>query len=169
MTIFNIKSVKPKGIRTKEIRLEILNALRKEGRKQRDMLKGTVQYWTGARPTFEFKVSLAGGDAMLLVGPAGNTEGAKKWRWLDEGTRPHIIRPRRAPRLRFKVGGQAGSTPGSLSVRPARSGTEWRSAQVVRHPGTEARNWSIQVYEKRYKAFFEEINKAVERGLKKAI
>jgi hypothetical protein len=40
---------------------------------------------------------------------------------VHDGTRPHIIRPRRAKALRFRVGGQV------------------VFAKVVRHPGTRAR------------------------------
>lgn len=40
---------------------------------------------------------------------------------VNDGTRPHVIRPRRAKALRFKVGGRT------------------VYAAVVRHPGTRAR------------------------------
>ena len=40
---------------------------------------------------------------------------------VNDGTRPHIIRPKRAQALRFRVGGRV------------------VYARVVRHPGTKAR------------------------------
>lgn len=41
--------------------------------------------------------------------------------WVHDGTRPHVIRPRRAQVLRFEVGGRVAY------------------ARVVNHPGTRAR------------------------------
>ncbi|XVV34944.1 hypothetical protein ACQPXT_13245 [Streptomyces sp. CA-100214] len=44
-------------------------------------------------------------------------------RYVLDGTRPHLIRPRRAKALRFEVGGRV------------------VFAKLVRHPGTEANNF----------------------------
>ena len=169
MGILQLKAIAPQVKDVKEVRLEILNALRKEGREQARMLRRTVQGWQGATPTFEFEISFAGGDAMLLVGPGGDVKGAQKWVWLDEGTRPHRIVARRAPRLRFQTGYRAGSKPGSWSTGKAQRGQgNWVSVVSVFHPGTEARGWSIMLIEDRYIPFREAMNDAVERGLRKA-
>lgn len=47
-------------------------------------------------------------------------------RYVLDGTRPHIIRPRRAKALRFEVGGEV------------------VYAQLVRHPGTRPNNFLIR-------------------------
>lgn len=46
--------------------------------------------------------------------------------YVHDGTRPHIIRPRRRPALRFRVGGQV------------------VFARVVHHPGTRARPFLVR-------------------------
>lgn len=163
---FYVKAIKPPGLKTDKVRLEILNALRKEGRLQKKMLAGTAKYWSGAKPIFSFEIGLAGNDAVLLVGPSGG--GAQLWVWLDQGTRPHIIRPRSGGVLRFRVGGRAGSTPGTLAVSRGSRGTQWISAKVVHHPGITARDWSLVVLKERQNPFFRSLNEAVARGYEKA-
>jgi hypothetical protein len=67
--------------------------------------------------------------------------------YVDGGTRPHLIRPKKK-RLRFQTGFSAKSSPGSLSSgRGGRSGP-FVFARVVRHPGTKARNFSKLVNER---------------------
>ena len=69
--------------------------------------------------------------------------------WTDKGTRKHIIKPkRRGGVLRFKVGGKAKSSPNSLQAYKGADGKSWRSAKVVRHPGTTPRNFTINIYNK---------------------
>jgi hypothetical protein len=167
--VLNLKVIPPDKLRTGTVRLEILNALRKEGRLQVRMLEQTTQHWRGAKPSFEFLIGLTGTEAALMVGASGSGKGAQKWQWLDEGTRPHIITPRRAPYLRFQTGGSAGSSPGTLSTRPATppSGPFVRT-QFVRHPGNAARQWSIVLMKERQNPFYEALNDAVKAGLKKA-
>lgn len=46
--------------------------------------------------------------------------------WVHDGTKPHIIRARRAPYLVFQVAGQ------------------WRRAKEVRHPGTKPRPFLVE-------------------------
>lgn len=47
----------------------------------------------------------------------------RKAGWTEDGTRPHVIRPRQAKALRFRSGGRI------------------RFAKVVHHPGNPARPW----------------------------
>lgn len=168
MSVFSVKPIKPKKLKVAAIRLEILNALRKEGRLEKKLLEGTVRHWKRDKPSFEFLIGLTGQDASLLVGPAGGGNGAQKWRWIDEGTPGHWIRARRAPYLRFKVGGRSGSRPNTLAVSAATPGTQWVSKREVWNPGITSRNWSIVVLKMRQNPFFRSLNEALARGLKKA-
>lgn len=52
--------------------------------------------------------------------------------FLEQGTRPHIIRPRRARVLRFPAQGSARTLAGR-----ARAGASVVFARLVRHPGTK--------------------------------
>lgn len=64
------------------------------------------------------------------------------WRYVDAGTRPHIIRVRRARWLRFQAGYQAKTRPGSLVSGAGGPSGPFRFAKEVKHPGTKARNFS---------------------------
>lgn len=57
--------------------------------------------------------------------------------FVELGTRPHTIVPRRAKALRFAVGGNA-----TLSGRP-RSGSSVIFTKRVRHPGTRAQPFMV--------------------------
>ncbi len=168
MTIFQVKPIKPPGLKVDAVRLAILNALKKEGTVEKKLLEGTTKYWQGAKPTFTAEVSLAGGDAQLLVGVGGNAEAAAKWVRVNDGTRGgYWVFPRRARALRFQPGYDAGSTPNTLDVKPARRYGEfiYRPRAYIKK-GIAARNWTIVVLKERYVPFREAVNKALEQGLK---
>lgn len=68
--------------------------------------------------------------------------------FVDRGTRPHIIRPKRAQSrkgrkgtLVFRTGYQAKTRPNNTQfVGSGVASGPWRSAKQVRHPGSKARN-----------------------------
>lgn len=85
------------------------------------------------------------------------------YNYVDQGTRPHTIRPRRAKRLRFQAGSTSKTTPGSLRAGPGGGGvTTYRRA--VRHPGTKARGFSEMIAKLAQDRLAEE----TERQLRKA-
>lgn len=68
------------------------------------------------------------------------------WAMLDDGTKPHIIRPKRAKVLRFQWGGRGSY---KAKTRPGYLGSNKNSVlgpivfrKQVRHPGTKARKWT---------------------------
>lgn len=65
------------------------------------------------------------------------------WNWLDQGTRPHVIRPRRARRLRFVTSGRV----------------VW--ARQVNHPGTKPRAWSKMIKHKYQREMPHRMNEAI--------
>lgn len=65
------------------------------------------------------------------------------WAWLNEGTRPHLIAPRRARALAFAVGGRAKTRPRVLGSSAGSTGSTFVTTRgVVQHPGTKAREWT---------------------------
>lgn len=169
-TVITIKSIRPKKLQVDGFRLALLNALRAEGTEHKRILSQTTAGWTGEKPKFESLISLAGGDATVVTGPSGNTKGVQKWQWLDEGTKPHVIRARRKPTLRFRAGGfRAKTSVGKFtsgSGRPA-SGP-WRAPVSVRHPGTKARGWSALLTKQRRDPFRERVFDALNKAAKDA-
>ena len=116
MTLFQIKAIKPQRLRIPEIRLELLNELRRQGKETEADLGKPVATWEN-KPKFTSEISLAGGDAMVLTGPTGGDEAVQHFEWVDQGTRPHIIRARRGRRLRFSSKYTAKTRPGWIGSR----------------------------------------------------
>lgn len=61
---------------------------------------------------------------------------------LEAGTRPHMIRPRRARVLRFRTPFRAKTVPNQILSRGGTKGSTEVFSRGVRHPGTRPRNWS---------------------------
>ena len=167
--VFEVKAIRPRKLRENKVRLEILNALRAEGRVVEKELEKTVRNFRGARPGFESLIGLTTKEATVLTGPTGTVKAVQKWKWLDEGTRPHVIRAKRAPLLRYRLGYNRGTRPGTLTTRGSYYvGASWRSARLVHHPGTKPVGWSPLVQKRRKKPFIKRMNTAVRVGMAKA-
>lgn len=87
--------------------------------------------------------------ARLIHADTGRKAG-KVFDMLDAGTKPHIIRAKNVPRLRFRAPGFQPKT----AVRRLYSGAgkeadgPVRAPVMVHHPGTEAREWYDEVTKK---------------------
>lgn len=62
--------------------------------------------------------------------------------YVDEGTRPHKITPKRAPLLRFQSKYVAKTSPRIIGSKRGGASGPWVSAKEVTHPGTKARDFS---------------------------
>jgi len=164
------KPIRPRRLKVDKVRLEILNALRAEGRDVKKELEKTARNFRGAKPKFESLIGLTGGDATVLTGPTGSTKAVQKWTWQDEGTKgPYPITARRAPLLKYRLGYNPGTRPGTLTTRGSYYvGAHWRSKKTVMHPGIKPRGWSPLVQKRRKKPFIKRMNTAVRVGMKKA-
>lgn len=151
--VFVFKAIKPKKLKVDAFRLEILNALKKEGTVHRRKLKPTVRAWKN-KPRFESLISTSPqGSLAVLTGPTGNTEAVQHWVWTDLGTKPHRISARSAPRLKFQINFIPSTKPGSFESGVAASWPPWTSPFSVNHPGTEPRLWSETLSKERKKPF----------------
>lgn len=70
------------------------------------------------------------------------------WHMVDEGTRPHIIVPRRAKVLMFGPGASPKTRPRVIGSSGGSSGGAPVVAHRVNHPGTEARAFTETVQDK---------------------
>lgn len=159
-----VKGLKPKKLKVKQVRLNILNALRAEGKIVKKELEKTTATWKGAKPTFEIAIGLTGKDAIVLVGPAGDPKGAQKWVWLDEGTKPHIIQAKSAPNLIFRDGR---GFKAKTKVKTFSSGAGANTGAIVqkkkvKHPGIQARDWTGEISKLRKKRFTKSMQKAAQ-------
>ena len=99
------------------------------------------------KPNFQTRKYIRPDKISMTVFPTGDN--ADIYTYVDQGTKPHPIRPVRAKMLRFRTGYQ----PKTLA-RPARTvagggtttGPEVR-AMLVKHPGSKAREFSRTIAE----------------------
>lgn len=67
---------------------------------------------------------------------------------LNEGTQPHVIRPRNKRILLFNTPFRSKTVPGKIYSRQGMIGKSKVVARVVHHPGTAARYWNKVIKEK---------------------
>jgi len=92
----------------------------------------------------------------------------KIWNWTDQGTKAHIIRPKRAPMLAFPSQFKPKTTPGQMSSGGGFSGPPIAFAKEVHHPGTAARNWTKMVAKKAERPWAKVMQNAMDRGAKQS-
>ena len=123
----------------------------------------TVKAWS-RKPKFE-KIVSVDPDVEVLVGTDNKVYG-----YVNDGTRPHLIFPKKAKALSFRWGGKGsyrpktkprfiGSVPGGPTgpkvVRP-----------YVQHPGTKAREFDKTIEKKWRSAFKRRMEKAMRSAAK---
>lgn len=113
---------------------------------------------------FQGRKTITADQIKIYIFPAGPNK--EIWNYNDQGTRPHVIRPKSAPRLAFQAGtyipktkpvGQIVSGGGQVQ------GGELVFAKEVNHPGTEARRFSETIAEDIKPDFRREVENAFRR------
>lgn len=111
----------------------------------KEKLESAVQTWRN-KPTFRTTTQVSGTYySDIRVMPEG--AGARIFRFVNWGTRPHWIRPRwnnAGGKLAFNTKFSPKSTPNSLRASAGFSGPPVAFAREVWHPGTEPRNFHIE-------------------------
>lgn len=103
---------------------------------KRDLEK-TVQTWN-KKPEFVTESKYQGGSRIITAYTDNQV-----YNWLDQGTKPHIIRPKRARMLAFQSGytAKTSAAPGAFIAKSGGPSGAWRYAKQVNHPGTKARKF----------------------------
>jgi hypothetical protein len=148
-----VKSIKPKKLNIDQIRLNLLNALRAEGRAIAKEFDKTTATWKGEKPKFEMLISLTSKDATVIVGAGGSKLGANKWTWIDEGTKPHKIKAKSEPTLWYRKGFTPKTRVNTLSSFAGASFGSYGRPKEISHPGIRPRNFSRVVVKRRKKRF----------------
>ena len=103
-----------------------------------------------------------------------NTGAAEVWTddeiygYVNNGTRPHDIKPRNASVLVFQGGYRAKTTPGTIQARGGGSSGPLVFSKGVHHPGTTARNFDDAIAKKIKIPFLLGIGKALLVGVVRA-
>lgn len=124
-------------------------------------MQATTRTWQ-RKPQFDVAVLQSGTDYVVVAGTDDDIYG-----YVDTGTRPHIIRPRRSRYLRFQVGGRPKTRPGVIHSYPGAPGTDWRSAYFVLHPGAGARRFTATIARRRQKSLEQDISQGIAKVARK--
>lgn len=102
----------------------------------------TVDSWEHP-VNFRSKVSASGGNFTLYVYTADEV-----YKYVNDGTSPHLIVAKDAPRLWVRTGYTPKTRPGSIASGPSRYNGPVLFPRLVKHPGSKARRFNEQIADK---------------------
>lgn len=163
MVRLRIEAIVPgKMARGSDYAREIERALQRHQEGTRRDLKATTHTWETV-VVFHVKVERNGND-LAIIAYTDN----KIYKFVNDGTHAHIIRPKKAKALRFQWGGygsyKAKTVPGKIGSRSGGATGDIVHATYVLHPGTEARKFTEAIAKKRQKLLQSEIQTAITRA-----
>lgn len=145
---------------TANMEREIKDGLTKLGKNVLKTFEGTTNNWN-TKVKFDLKVTVNSSEAMIEI-----TTDNEIYGYVNEGTKPHVIRPKRARRLAFRTGYRPKTTPKSITSGPGGDSGPWVTAGVVHHPGTKARQFTKYVIVRYQDVFPVVIQQAIEKAAK---
>lgn len=140
MTLKAIKAPKD-ALGVKALERAIKNTLNAAAKGAQVDFKVTTRTWV-TKPEFTIDVSDPG---KRIVGTDSAIYG-----FVDKGTKPHIIRPKRAGGVLSFMGTAyvAKTTPGVIGSKASRNNNSIVNTRMVQHPGNVARKFSIVIRDK---------------------
>lgn len=155
---FRVTPIKPGIYDVSRVRGNIIEALRDEGRDTLLPLSITIQNWNDP-PRMSFQITQTADMAMMEAGPTPKTSHqAKKWFWLNYGTRVRYARLSRD--------WVSKTSPGSLRSGFGRGQVLKRGYKAGRHKGIDPRGWVDIIEKMRAKRFRARIALAIATGLR---
>lgn len=150
--------------RTDAVYAEMVSEMDAIGREWVTKQQKVVFIWKH-RPKFIHQLTARSDLIRVTSKPTGDN--AKIYKWVDKGTKKHIIRPKKAGGvLRFRTGYFARTQPiAKANVGPGIAVGGWRSAKEVHHPGTKARKFTRKFFEQTESGFKKRITLAIRRGI----
>lgn len=149
------KAIKPQRLKDKSFRLTIINKARGVGNAMKKDFEATTKSWKH-KPVFTVDVSTKGQGPAILVGTDDEI-----YRYVNDGTKPHPIFPKRAKVLRFQGGYSAKTSPGVIGSGSGGASGPTLFRPYVQHPGTEARNFDEVIAKKWQSRFRQEMEAAM--------
>lgn len=138
MSALVFKVIKPTRLRVDAMRLELLNSMRKVGTGIKGDFEKTTATWK-TPVKFDEQISLSGGPQVEIF----TTN--KIYGYVDQGTEPHVIVPKKAKALRFQSGYRAKTTPGVIGSSGGGSFGDTVYSKGILHPGNAPRNFSKEI------------------------
>jgi hypothetical protein len=127
------------------------------GRDEKARLEEPVTDWQ-VGPSIYYKISVNMTRWRLSMYHRSRTTGGQRYNWVRLGTRPHVIRPVRATRLRFRVP----HAPRTLAPTQRMPSGQVRTvyANVANHPGIRPRNRTRGFPRYEYEKYYANISRA---------
>lgn len=144
---------------SKSIRTHIQKAINDQLATMQKDFQRTTRTW---KTSVIFVIHKTTADGNTLRGSVGTDN--KIYGYVNDGTRAHIIRPKRARALRFSTGYRAKTRYRVLSSSSGGSYGAVAYAQIVHHPGTKPREFDITIADMRQSDFEKAVAQAIVRG-----
>jgi hypothetical protein len=84
--------------------------------------------------------------------------------YVVRGTKPHVITPKAAPALRFQPNFTSKTIPRRITSRRGGRSGRMVSAKIVRHPGTQARDFDIVIADMLQPELVKEVRNDIKRA-----
>lgn len=118
----------------------LIAALKRTNKQMEKEFKKTTRTWKG-KPDIYSTPPVVTAEGLESATGTDN----QIYEYVAKGTKPHTIRARRAPMLRFQTGFSAKTIPGLIGSVQGRRFGPYRSVREVRHPGTKAREFDKRI------------------------
>lgn len=146
----------------KAFRRELQVVARQTGRdllnRHRDVVKG----WK-LRPDFSLEVTVQPTRIQILVTPRGRNK--KIFRYVNEGTKAHLIQAKNGAYLKFQTGHSPKTKPiAKYNVGNGGRTGRWATVKQVKHPGTKPRDFTKTFVEEA----LPELRKQTEKAFRRA-
>lgn len=158
-TLF-VKPINPNKFKSAEFEREIARALESVANDIMLDFELTTATWKHD-VKFTKLLQVGPAEASALVGTDDEI-----YRYVDKGTRPHKIFPRRAKALRFWSIFIPKSQPNTLTSGYGMIGGEQVYRKYVKHPGTKARNFTKTITKMWQRKFKTRMERAITQAVK---
>lgn len=127
----------------------------------------TVSDWSD-KPRFERELTIKPDLISGRLVVKGSEAAALHFMWTDQGTKAHIIRPKKAPMLKFQTGYAARTAPVAKSqVGDGKATGAHVQTLVVLHPGTDARQFTQTWVKQQTPVLLRELVIAIESAVRR--
>lgn len=151
---------KPFKLDSAKLQRELRKALHDTGEGVQKDLERTVATWKHKVP-----FGILTGKSDVTIFPQG--ENAKIFKFVDEGTKPHTIAPKKGKVLKFGSTYKPKTAPNVIGSKSGgSSGSTVFTQKPVQHPGTEPRDFRKIIVKKWEPKFKKMVDDAIERSLK---
>lgn len=147
----------------RQVKLELRKETQKQGKYLLDQFLDIVADWR-TKVGFRLQVRIQQNRITITVFAAGVNK--EIFGYVDEGTKPHVIKPKGNKPLRFKTGYQPRTTPIAEYGGMGKATGDWVSKREVYHPGIKAREFTITIgseFEPLYRKAIENVFRRIVR------